>query len=30
VLGGATVNGHGAVNKVVELGTYAALAAAWA
>jgi cobalamin synthase len=30
VLGGATGDGHGAVNKVVELGTYAALAAAWA
>jgi adenosylcobinamide-GDP ribazoletransferase len=29
VLGGATGDGFGAVNKVVELGTYAALAAAW-
>jgi adenosylcobinamide-GDP ribazoletransferase len=29
VLGGATGDGYGAVTKVVELGTYAALAAAW-
>jgi len=29
-LGGATGDGFGAVNKLVELATYAALAAAWA
>ena len=29
ILGGSTGDGYGAVTKVVELGTYAALAAAW-